>query len=93
MVKLNRKYMIAALFVFAGGSLAMPMDKCGCNTDNVKLSSCQANKVQSPTWWSWLTSNKSSQMHFFQLVELLHTHDAEVKTNAALIAQKDDKAI
>lgn len=93
MVKLNNKLVVAALLVFAGGSLAMPMDQCSCNSGNIKLTSCQTNEVQSPTWWGWLTSNKSSQLHFFQLVELLHTHDVEVKTNSALIAQKEDKSI
>lgn len=93
MVKLNNKLFIALLLIFAGGSIAMPMEQCSCNTTNIKLDSCQSNKVQSPTWWSWLTSNKYSQLHFFQLVELLHTNDVEVKTSSSLIAQKEDKAI
>lgn len=93
MVKLNKKLIIATLFVFAGSALAIPMGQCGCNSGSVELKTCQANEVQSPTWWSWLTNNKSSQLHFFQLVELLHTHDVEVKTSNVLTAQKEDKAI
>ena len=93
MVKLNKTLFIALMLVFAGGCIAMPMEQCSCNTSNIKLDSCQSNKVQSPTWWGWLTSNKYSQLHFFQLVELLHTNDVEVKTSSSLVAQKEDKAI
>lgn len=91
MVKLNKKLTFAALVVFASNALAT--SECECNSNRVKLSSCEAQQEPTPTWWNWLTKNNYSQLHFFQLVELMHTSEVEVRTNAALIAKEEDKAI
>ena len=81
---------IIGALVFAGGALALPTS-CGCKTNTLVLEECKANKVQSPSWWGWITNNKSSQLHFFQLIELLHTNDAEDTKNTS--AKLDDKKL
>lgn len=91
MVKLNKKLTFAGFVVFASSAFAT--SECECNSNKVKLSSCETQQVPTPTWWNWLTKNNSSQLHFFQLVELMHTSEVEVKTNAALAAKEEDKAI
>jgi len=91
MVISKKKLIIVVSMLFAGSALAMPTMNCGCKTTTIKVAECQQSKVQSPSWWGWLTNNKSSQLHFFQLIELLHTTDDDVKNNTAAIAQRDDK--
>lgn len=63
--------------------MAVPANACDCKSKSIVKEECKPNQVQSPSWWKWLTSNKSSQLHFFQLIELLHTNDADVKDSSA----------
>lgn len=39
------------------------------------INECTIAVVDNPSWWHWITSYKSSQFHFFQLLELIHVND------------------
>lgn len=80
-----KKIIVLSTVIFAGSALALPSNSCGCKTNKVVMEECKSNQVQSPSWWKWLTSNKSSQLHFFQLIELLHTNDVDLKDSSAKV--------
>lgn len=65
---------------------------CNCNRGKLVLEGCKASKAKEPSWWGWLTTNRSSQLHFFQLIELLHSQQEPMqdKTAANNDADKDN---
>lgn len=85
----TKKVVLASLLVTASGVFAVPVNSsCGCPSSDEQVS-CEPAQVQSPSWWDWLTSNKSSQFHFFQLMELMHNGDSN--TSAQLDTEADEQ--
>jgi hypothetical protein len=89
MVTSNAKLLLAIGLLFAGSALAIPTVGCSCKSNALDAQVCQQKRAQGPSWWGWITNNKSSQFHFFQLIELLHTNDIEVKNNSAALALRE----
>ena len=88
----TKLFAIAILFT-ATTAIAVPTNMCGCPTQKANFETCNAtviDKEKSPTWWNWLTNNKSSQFHFFQLMELLHHNDTK-DTSASVEHDDSDK--
>ena len=58
-------------------AMAVPeFSNCGCKQNDKSVAlKCDNKKVEGPSWWAWLTNQKSSQFHFLDLVELLHVDD------------------
>jgi hypothetical protein len=47
-----------------------------CYSNKVfSINECTTAKINTPNWWNWITSYKSSEFHFFQLLELIHVND------------------
>lgn len=73
---------------FCSAGLAMTKSNTGGCNQAVEQ---QPTKVNSPSWWNWITgSNNGSQFHFFDLIELLHKND---KVAALSDEQKDGNKI
>lgn len=36
---------------------------------------CPVDQAKTTSLWDWIISSKSSQFHFFQLLELIHNYD------------------
>ena len=45
------------------------------NNKVFSITECAMTEVNNPSWLNWITSYKSSQFHFFQLLELIHVND------------------
>lgn len=41
------------------------------------IAECATAEINNPSWLHWITSYKSSQFHFFQLLELIHMNDVK----------------
>lgn len=91
MIDLHKKLIIVLSIFVTSNAFAMKDDRCACHKAEIKFSECQPEKPQSLTWWDWLTNNESTQLHFYQLIELLHTTDAEFNENVLAVNQKKPK--
>ena len=96
MIISKTKVITIAILFSATAALAKPISNCGCasTTSQVNISSCnmtEVSKDKSPTWWNWLTSNESSQFHFFQLMELLHSNDDNITSVNLTDTQSDEQ--
>ncbi len=89
MVAYKKRLIIGISLLFAGS--AMAVSSCSCENSNSEILKCQQSAAQGLTWWNWLTNNKSSQLHFFQLIELLHIHDREIQNDTAAIIKEKQK--
>ena len=64
-------------FTICASATAVPANvSCQCKT-SANLASCQDAEAQSPSWWRWITNSSTTQLHFFDLLELLHNKDAD----------------
>ena len=71
-------------------AMAMPTNlSCSCSETKAIDSSCAVQTVDGPSWWGWLTKNRSSQFHFFDLVELLNNSDKLVTTDKTKLDKAD----
>lgn len=84
MVALHKKLIIVLSLAATSNAFAATIDNCRCYKNKIKFNQCQTASSQSLTWWDWLTSNKSTQLHFYQLIELLHS--TETKFNDSTVA-------
>ncbi len=92
MIALQKKLIIVLSMLLSSNAYAMKDDGCACNKVDIKFTECPKAKVQSVTWWDWLTNNESTQLHFYQLIELLHTtSDGEVNESTVAVNQKKPK--
>jgi len=71
-------------------AVAMPANmSCSCNDSKAIAGNCDVTTVSGPSWWTWLTKNRSSQLHFFDLVELLHDNDEVMTTDKTKLDKAD----
>lgn len=66
--------LVSALLMSAAAVASPAISNCNCSKA-VTMGECNNEKAKGPSWWGWLTSDKSSQLHFYQLLELLHVDD------------------
>jgi len=94
MIISNTKLIIAVMLFSASAAVASPINTLGCNSQNsdalMKQVSTAESRDKSPTWWNWFTSNESSQFHFFQLMELLHSNDDKVTSAKVMTADVNE---
>lgn len=78
-----KKIISFSVFFISASALSAPVvNDCPCkNNKTVTVKECPSAKVSSPSWWDWITSNKSSRFHFFQLLELIHNDDGKSVTS------------
>lgn len=91
MIMFKNKVIIVLSMLISSSAFAIEGSSCDCYKADIEFRECQKPKVQSPTWWDWLTNNESSQLHFYHLIELLHTEDNEVKESTVAVNQKKPK--
>jgi hypothetical protein len=78
---------IAALFIARAAYANIDCD-CPSMKNHIE---CQAeSNSKSPTWWDWITGDKSSQLHFFQIIELLNS-DSQGQHSANIRQVQDNK--
>lgn len=83
--------LLVSTISFCSAVAAMPTSsQHGCNQKTEKAT---AAKINSPSWWNWITGGKNaSQFHFFDLIELLHKDDADVSAKTEIPAENEDKS-
>ncbi len=68
------QFVIATLFL-AGVGLSVNADALPCLHEGTDHKDCQLSEVKKVTWWGWLTDNKTTQFHFFDLIELMYADE------------------
>lgn len=68
------QFVIVTLF-FAGIGLTVNDSALDCLDEAIERADCQLAEVKKLTWWDWLTDNKTTQFHFFDLIELMYADE------------------
>ncbi len=72
MITSNLSKLAIAATLVAGVLVSVCANDIDCGCEVSATNQCQLAEVKKPTWWGWLTDNKSTQFHFFQLIELIY---------------------
>ena len=71
--KLSKVIILSTILFGVFTSVCANNSECSCEL--TLQNTCKEADVKTPTWWSWLTDSKSSQFHFFELIELIYSDE------------------
>jgi len=74
--KYKKKLAVILVFTLAVTFTIFNITEHSCYNNKVfSITECATAEINNPSWLNWITSYKSSQFHFFQLLELIHVND------------------
>ncbi|MDA8621830.1 hypothetical protein N9L48_04205 [Psychrosphaera sp.] len=63
------------ILLLVGIGLTVNADDLPCLNETNENNTCEQAEVKKVTWWGWLTDNKTTQFHFFDLIELMYADE------------------